>query len=211
MSVQDSIRQISESAQKPIIIARAKSLRRLDLACGQVPAAGYEGVDLYAPQAAHKVDLQSYPWPFEDNSVEAIRCSHYIEHIPCDVVRGGPRDGQDALFAFFDECYRIMADGADLHISCPSARSSRAFQDPTHRRFIVAETFLYMNKEWRELNKLDHYRVSCNFGINVNPVILTEVDKSRVDAWKQMAFAHYWNVIMDWDAHLKCLKGAKVS
>lgn len=206
MSLPEQIAAISAEANR-IIISRPKPMLRLDLACGQTPAEGYEGVDLYAPGAKHKWDLQKYPWPVEDSSVEAIRCSHYIEHIPCDVVRGGSRYGQDALFAFFDECYRILCPGGELHISCPCARNNRAFQDPTHRRFIVAETFLYMNRDWRIQNKLDHYNVACHFGLNVNPIVPTELTLLHQEA-QARRFNGEWNTVLDWDAKLKSMKEA---
>jgi predicted SAM-dependent methyltransferase len=208
MSDKPTLTEIADGANK-IVIARTPQLLRLDLACGQSPAPGYEGVDFYAPDAKHKWDLQTYPWPIPDNSVEALRCSHYIEHIPMEYLKDGPHKGKDALFAFFDECYRVMVPGADLHIACPCARNNRAFQDPTHRRFIVAETFLYMNDEWRKMNKLDHYNAKCNFGVSCNPVVSADLAKTRVQEWQNMAFNSYWNVVLDWDAHCKSLKVLK--
>ena len=72
--------------------------------------------------------------------------------------------GKDMFFAFMDECYRIMKPDAWMHVVVPSGRSNRAFWDPTHRRFFVQETFLYLAEGWRAINRLDHYRCKCNFG-----------------------------------------------
>lgn len=180
---------------------------KLDLACGETPHEGFEGVDFYAPSAKHKVDLTVYPWPWNDNSVEEIFCSHYCEHVPMEYVQHGDRK-KDALCAFFDECYRILKPGAMMKVIVPNARSNRAFQDPTHRRFFVAESFLYFNREWRDINKLGHYLADCNFGINVNHTMLTEMTLLHPEV-QARRFNESWNVIFDWVADLKSLKPEK--
>ncbi len=134
-----------------LVLAKAPSHLKLDLACGQMPHEGFEGVDLWEG-AKHRLDLFRCPWPWEDGSVEELHCSHFIEHIPMEEIEHNGRK-KDRLFAFFDECYRILKPGGRMTVFCPNARSNRAFQDPTHRRFIVAETFLYLHKPWRVANK----------------------------------------------------------
>jgi hypothetical protein len=185
--------------------------RKLDLACGENCAEGYEGVDEAAlPGVVHVVDLFKFPWPFDDNSVAEIRCSHFIEHVPCDYVTvNGKR--KDALFAFFDECYRILIPGGHMHVLCPAARNDRAFQDPTHRRFIVAQTFLYLSREARQGMKLSHYNAECDFGMNVNPTVCTHLaDGSELHAMppgvQSRWMTHSWNVVADWIAVLESKK-----
>lgn len=185
--------------------------RKLDLACGQRPREGYEGVDIW-PGAQHLVNLQTYPWPFADASVLELNCSHYIEHIPMETIsvhhqdmRSRPYDsqlGKDALFAFFDECYRILVPDGWLHLVWPACSNDRAFQDPTHRRFIPQETMLYMRDDWRRLNGLDHYSVECNFVGSCDPVI----DQSlalRASEVVQQRLRYYRNVAIDLVAHLQ--------
>lgn len=183
--------------------------RKLDLACGQAPKEGFEGVDLWCA-ATHRVDLQKYPWPFETSSIDEVHCSHYCEHIPMEYVDAAGRvtnaaNGQDALFRFFDELHRILRPDGWATIIVPNARSNRGFQDPTHRRFFVAETFLYFFAEWRALNRLDHYRVDCNFAGDVVPIIPIEYNalSSEVQTRK---FTHEWNTVLDWQAKLKAIK-----
>jgi predicted SAM-dependent methyltransferase len=209
---------------------------RLDLACGQSPREGFEGVDFFAPNAKHKVDLLKFPWPWADNSVDEINCSHFVEHIPdrevslwdtskpcpcakkCHGLYGPhqrdscvdctgfhPHAGQDMLFAFFDECYRILKHESTMTVACPSVRSERAFQDPTHRRFIAQATFFYLSADWRKQNKLDHYNVRCNFSGNVNFSFPIEY-QNRHDQVRSELFAHAWNVILDWTVALKVIK-----
>jgi len=194
------------------VLAKPTTLVKLDLAAGQRPREGFEGVDIW-PQSKHVVDLTKFPWPFEDNSVEELHCSHYVEHIPAREIEA--RDladpkrtdllGKDHLFAFFDECFRILKPGGDMRVIVPALRNNRAFQDPTHRRFLPAETFLYLNAEWRKMNMLDHYRADCNFGVNINPTVPVEINLLNPET-ANVRMNNYWNVIIDWDATLKSLK-----
>jgi hypothetical protein len=183
---------------------------KLDLGCGLNPKEGFEGVDLRGEKAKFKVDLFKFPWPFKDNSVEEIHASHFLEHVPAREIE--ERDlatpdatrflGQDMLFAFMDECYRIMKMDAWMHVVVPSGRSNRAFWDPTHRRFFMQETFLYFARDWRKMNGLDHYRVSCNFGVDVGHSMPNE-EGLRSSEVQQDRVAHLWNTTVDWIAKLK--------
>lgn len=192
---------------RKLALARSVPTLKLDLACGQNPKADFEGVDVCAlPGVKHVVDLQRYPWPWPDNSVAELHSSHYIEHIPMEMI-----DGQDAFFRFFDECYRILVPDGWMTVVCPCARSNRAFQDPTHRRFIVMETFFYLWKPWREQNGLSHYNVKCNFAGDVSPgvdaAIAQELQLRHPGATgPQQRFQESWNVVLDWHAKLKAIK-----
>ena len=69
---------------------------KVNIACGQIKMDGFIGIDKEKTEAADIVqNLETYPWPFENNSVDEIVCSHYVEHV---------RD----LIPFIDEMYRIM-------------------------------------------------------------------------------------------------------
>jgi predicted SAM-dependent methyltransferase len=185
---------------------------KLDLACGQSPREGFEGVDLYAVGAKHKVDLFKFPWPWADNSVDELASSHFLEHIPMSYLckKHGhehvPCEGaQDLFFAFMDECYRILKPQGKMHIVVPTCRSERAFQDPTHRRFIAQATFFYFSADWRKLNKLDHYLVKCNFSGDVNFSFDSQVSGRHEEVQKEL-FQHAWNVMHDWIVVLRAVK-----
>src|SRR5262245_9443018 len=221
---------MSEPAHELDLVIKPPVTRKLDLACGQNPRDGFDGVDIFSG-AQHQVDLQRYPWPFENESVLELNCSHYIEHIPmetvtfssgsevCPACDGDPGQRvlcgkcsqtgvvvkhrtKDALFAFFDECYRILVPDGWLHVVVPAHRSDRAFQDPTHRRFIAAQTFAYMNEDWRRINKLDHYNVDCNFIGDCHPVVATELNL-RFPETAQRMIQRDWNTVIDWTARLQ--------
>lgn len=197
-----------------LVEATSNSGLRLDFGSGQSPKEGFEGVDLYAPEVRHRVDLWKFPLPWEDNSVEEIHCSHFLEHLPMrEVGLGDLRNqdvtseflGKDFLFAFMDECFRILKPGGKMHVVVPNARCDRAFQDPTHRRFFVEYTFGYFLADWRKANLLDHYRVKCNFNSNVVPIIPIELSLLNPEA-QARRFRENWNTVLDWSATLTAEK-----
>ncbi|MFA7062270.1 MAG: tetratricopeptide repeat protein [Pedobacter sp.] len=155
---------------------------KLDIACGKNKKPGFTGVDIWEG-ADIVVDLEKFPWPFEDNSVDEIFCSHYIEHTP-------------DLISFANELHRILKIGAKAEIIAPYYSSIRAWQDPTHLRAISENTFLYFNKDWRVINRLDHYPIVSDFDFESSYVIdPTWRDKSEDEL--KFAIKHYINVVSD--------------
>lgn len=188
---------------------------KLDLGCGNWPRAEHEGVDFFAPNAKHKVNLFAFPWPWADSSVDGLSSSHFLEHIPMVYVSSAGDiksipthpDDRDLLCKFMDECYRILKPGGQFHITVPSGRSNRGFQDPTHRRFFVAESFYYFSATWREQNGLGHYLCSCDFEFRTWPTVPNalmqlpeQVQKIRYDS--------EWNTTLDWNCILTSKKKA---
>lgn len=197
------------AASAIIDIAPAPITLKLDLACGQSCREGFEGVDVF-PDAKHIVNLQRYPWPFEDNSVDELHCSHYIEHVPSWMVQpDGTPDfsggGQDALLRFFDECYRILRPDGWFTVIAPAATSTRAFQDPTHRRYIPSEFYAYLNADWRKAQKLDHYVARCHFIGGGVPTVMQEFNALHAEVQARKIQTE-WNCVFDWVAKLQAKK-----
>jgi predicted SAM-dependent methyltransferase len=168
---------------------------KLDIACGQNKQEGFHGVDIVDTKDADTVhDLTKFPWPFNDNEVEEAFCSHYAEHVP-------------DLNAFMNEVYRILKPDALIRIIHPHLRSDRAFQDPTHVRFIPEATWYYFAKDWREAQKLDHYPIETDFGIENMFYNGFQGDwGQRSEAARTFALNHYWNVAVDLCVDLKARK-----
>ena len=93
----------------------------MKLNLGGVPGEkkGFKIVSLI-PEADYVHNLDEYPLPFEDNSIEEIRASHIIEHLK------EPLD-------FLKECYRIMKPGAIIVIRVPHMDSTGANGTFEHR------------------------------------------------------------------------------
>lgn len=155
---------------------------KLDIACGKNKKPDFTGVDIWEG-ADIVADLEKFPWPFEDNSVDEIFCSHYIEHTP-------------DLISFANELYRILKVGAKAEIIAPYYSSIRAWQDPTHLRAISENTFLYFNKGWRVMNRLDHYPIVSDFDFE-SSYILDPAWRDKSGDELQFAIKHYINVVSD--------------
>src|SRR3990167_4643725 len=171
-----------------------KEKLRLDLACGNNKQKGFIGIDITKKETKADIEhnlLKDFPWPFEDNSVDEVFCSHFLEHIP-------QGDGyHDPLWDFFNELWRILKPGAGVRFVCPYYTSVRAFQDPTHHRFINEPMFQYFDKEWRKLNKLEHYPVHTNFKVvKIDHSVSEEFIGKAQDAVSYQAM-HMWNVVTD--------------
>ena len=157
---------------------------KIDLACGKNKKEGFTGIDIAPGKGVDIVhDLNKYPWPLKDNSVDEVNISHYVEHTP-DLIK------------FMNELYRIMKPGGKCEIVAPYYSSMRAWQDPTHVRAISEATFLYFNQEWLKTNGLDHYDVSADFDFSYGYVMSPEWI-SRSEEAKAFAIRHYINVISD--------------
>ena len=157
---------------------------KLDIACGQNKMPGYFGVDIAKAEGIDLTyDLEQFPWPFADKSVDEAVCNHYIEHTK-DIIK------------FMDELYRILKPGAKALIRAPYYNSVRGWQDPTHTRLISEATFLYYNKDWRTQNKLDHYPIHCDFDYNFG-YDFTPDWAMRSEEAKAFALRHYTNVVSD--------------
>ena len=181
-----------------------KNLLKYDLACGNNLGGGQKGfigVDIVGKphtQADIVWDLMKFPWEFaKDNSVDEVFASHFIEHIPHQTLEINRPGFDDPMFHFMDEIYRILKPGGLARFVAPYYTSVRAFQDPTHLRFISEPMFGYFTKAWRKLNKLEHYPVKCDFEIvKLDHAVSEEMNGKAQDAVAYQAM-HMWNVVMD--------------
>jgi predicted SAM-dependent methyltransferase len=173
-------------------LARRKPLR-IDFACGQNKREGFTGVDIWdGADIVH--DLTKFPWPFDDSTVTEAHCSHYVEHTP-------------DLIAFMNELHRVLKKDAQVMIIHPDLRSNRAFQDPTHLRFIPPETWSYFDPNWLKQNGLDHYPITADFEqVSLGWSWLDQSMGSRAAEYAQRAALRDWNVIGDLVVVLKARK-----
>ena len=115
---------------------------KLNLGCGERKYDGYVNVDKYGtPDIKH--DLETFPWPWENESVSEITMFHVLEHLGKDV---------DIYFSIFKEIYRICHHGAEVVIVVPHYRHEFFYDDPTHVRVVtplgLALFSKKQNKKW---------------------------------------------------------------
>ena len=120
---------------------------RLNLGCGTKRLDGYINVDKFGdPDLCF--DLETFPYPWENNSVVEIVMHHVLEHL-----------GQQTAtyLKIIQELYRICQPEAKIHIRVPHHRSDRYYHDPTHVRPITPvglSMFLKQNNlEWQAKGK----------------------------------------------------------
>jgi SAM-dependent methyltransferase len=96
----------------------------LDLGGGVHKVPGSICVD-FDPRCGADVahDLDSMPYPFQENSIDAIYMNHCIEHL---------KDPKGTL----EECVRIARTGAVIYITVPHFTNGASFGDITHRRYF---------------------------------------------------------------------------
>jgi hypothetical protein len=184
---------------------------KIDLACGSnKKTPEHIGVDIADCQGVDIVhDLNIYPWPIESDSADEIHCSHYIEHLPHDNTKSIldksnsfeefkelMKNSKDGFIEFFNELYRIMKPDGKATLIAPYYSSMRSFGDPTHTRYICDWSFLYLNKEWRDANKLGHYGLECNFDVKYSYHITNEMTLKSEEV-RNKSFQHDLNVIDD--------------
>lgn len=188
-------------AVKPKVPRKTKpKLTKLDIACGQRKTEGFTGIDIAAIDGVDIVhDLNVFPWPLEDNSVGEAVSSHYLEHTP--MYRP---DGQDGLIATMNEVGRILAPGGTIKIVTPFFKNERAFQDPTHRRFITPTTWHYFNQDWLKMQGLDHYPITCDLEvIQMGWSYSDQSMMSRAQEFVQRAVNRDWDVVADLHVELR--------
>lgn len=134
---------------------------KLNLGCGSKILNGYTNVDkfdYYNPDILH--NLEKFPYPFDENSVEEIILSHVLEHIGQD---------PDIFNQIIKELYRICKNDAILNIAVPHPRHDSFISDPTHVRPITLLSLrLYdqeLNKKW-EKNKAANTPLGLIHGVN---------------------------------------------
>ena len=117
---------------------------KLNLGCGVNHLQGYVNVDVHPaakPNVVH--DLEQFPWPFEDSSVDEVVLNHVLEHLGAD-----PK----VFVGIFRELYRVCRPGALVKIVVPHPRHDHFLGDPTHVRAVTPAVLSLFSKancaEW---------------------------------------------------------------
>lgn len=191
---------------------------KLDLGAGGRPREGFLGVDRVkvTPETIECDLVSGSRWPWNDDSIEALCSSHFIEHIPADEIEvhryvgrqpsGVRRFMQDRLLFFFDEAFRVIKPGGLFYLTWPNLKSSDAFRDPTHRRFLPLEFLHYLSNEGRASMGLEHYEVSCNWVTQGDAICSTEPRPEGSEPFTPSDLNRLWDVGRAWTVALRAEK-----
>lgn len=179
---------------------KPKDLLKLDLGAGQNKREGFLGVDIRKFNGVDVVTDLRKKWPWPDNSVGEVHCSHFVEHLTAP-----------ERIHFVNELYRVLTPGSKATIITPHWASCRAYGDLTHQWPPVSEFWwYYLSKAWRlgtEANQFkdanaphnDGYTCDfdCVWGYNIRPDIA-----ARNQEYQQYAMANYKEACTDMMATL---------
>ena len=108
------------------------------------PLPGFINVDKYGtPDVLH--DLETFPWPWPDDSVGLILLKHVLEHLG---------ETTEVYLKIIQELYRICRDKGQVYITVPHPRHDSFLNDPTHVR-VITENGLELfsqakNRQWAQ-------------------------------------------------------------
>jgi predicted SAM-dependent methyltransferase len=144
-------------------------MKILDIGCGKnkTPAAiGLDRIGLPGVDVVH--DLNSFPYPFEDNSFDEIYATHVIEHL-------------DSIVKAMEEIYRLAKPRAKVVIVTPHYSDYQSWNDPTHKWHLSTYSFRYFREDYES-----SYYSNARF----------ETEKIHLDMarlWRALGFEHLIN------------------
>ena len=110
----------------------------MNLGCGFKKKIGFINVDAFdicEPDVVH--DLNVFPYPWEDNSIDHIEMFHTLEHL-------------DDWWGSLGECARILKVGGRLDIRVPDESSSSAGTYRDHNHIFSRHSFhgMFERRGW---------------------------------------------------------------
>lgn len=114
-----------------------KEVKKVDLGCGTRKKDGYFGIDITQYEGVDFIqDLRFAPLPFDNNQLEAVYASHFVEHLTFD----------ENIY-LFNEVWRCLKIGGEFEIIVPHAQSYSQYADLSHKSAWTEDTFGYFTPE----------------------------------------------------------------
>lgn len=150
-----------------------KVYKKLNLGCGFAKLDGFVNVDksdLCKPDIL--MNLNSNIWPLNANEYDHIVAKDILEHV-------------DNLVHVIKEMYTVSNHGAIWEIQVPHHNCDIAYDDPTHKQVITANTFRLFDMK-RNIDFLKDGKAESTLGIeNEVDIEVCEVKYEFTDPWKQ--------------------------
>ncbi len=119
-------------------------MKKLNLGCGQDVREGYINVDFTKDNGAEVVwNLEEYPYPFEDNSIDYILMDNVLEHL-------------ENTIRVMEELHRISKQNTIIKIIVPHNSGCMAFGHLTHKQYFSSESFEKFGEgNWQKYSQID--------------------------------------------------------
>lgn len=92
----------------------------------------------HKPDVVH--DLREHPLPFDNNTFDEIHAYEVLEHLAY-------QGDYEYFFAEWNEYWRILKPNGLFFGTVPARNSIWAWGDPSHKRIISAENFIFLSQD----------------------------------------------------------------
>lgn len=150
---------------------------KLNLRCGGDRRKDWHNVDkMPACEPDEVVDLEQFPWPWDDNSASEVLIRHALEHLGADT---------ETYLGIIRELWRVCRDGATVTVIVPHPRHDSFLNDPTHVRAITPQGLeMFSQKKNREwiANRNANTPLGLYLGVDFD---LVSVDFAPEEPWRE--------------------------
>lgn len=126
----------------------------------------------------HVVCLGKDPIPLDDDSVDQAIAIHVLEHI-------GRQGETDEWFFFWEDLYRVLKPGGELHFVSPLWNSVWCWADPQHTRALSPESFVFFHQDHYRIpgSAISPYRIKCDFDVSGEFQGVPGKDPTQIDSF----------------------------
>lgn len=191
-------------------------MRRLNLGCGFDKRDGWVNADSFddcRPDVL--MDLETFPWPFDDGHFDVILMKHVLEHVGASY---------EMFKRVMQELYRISAPSAVIEIQVPHFRHDTYWSDPSHVRAFTPLTFKMMSRRQNDqwiAQKANYSMIAYDMGIDFEIVEAVQVydqlwlERERMGAVSRETLRRLadeqWNVVKELHVKLRAVKSTPPS
>jgi SAM-dependent methyltransferase len=133
---------------------------KINLGCGRQRKYGYIGIDQiqYVDKKSNEmvdriVDIEKSKLPFEDDRIDEILADNIFEHLG------------DGFIHALNECHRVLRPTGKLVGTVPLAGTKEDFQDITHKRHFIEESFGYLTGKNKAMDNRPSHPRYADYGV----------------------------------------------